>query len=79
MLEGDKLIAKVPLSWKKSFSMGVVIPHKLRNCSKSPKDILCDGCDKLVNQRQEFSANLNELKRQCPNEFGHMLPIYITT
>ena len=23
---------------------------------------------------EEFSADLNELKRQAPNEFGHMLP-----
>ena len=79
MFEGDKLIAKVPLSWKKSFSMGVVVPHKLRNCSKCRKDFLGDGCDKLVNQRKEFSANLNELTRQCPNEFGRILPMYITT
>ena len=26
--EGDKLVARVPLSWKKSFSQGVVIPQK---------------------------------------------------
>ena len=32
----------------------------MTNCSK---DVLCDGCDKLVNQNNEFSANLNELKR----------------
>ena len=32
---GDNLIAKVPLSWKKSFSRGVVIPHEMRNCNKS--------------------------------------------
>ena len=75
IFEGDKLFAKVPLSWKKSFSMGVVIPHKLRNCSKCPKDILCDGCDKLVNQRKEVSANLNELKRQSPIELAHMHPM----
>ena len=50
MLNGYKLIAKVPLSWKKSFSMGVVIPHKMRNCIKCRKHILCHGCDKLVNQ-----------------------------
>ena len=31
MAVGGKLIAKVPLSWKKSFSMGVVIPHKVKN------------------------------------------------
>ena len=33
MFDGDKLIAKVPLSWKKSSSMGVVFPHKIRNCN----------------------------------------------
>ena len=79
MANGGKLIAKVPLSWKKSFSQRVVIPHKMRNCNKCSKDILCDNCDKLVNQRKEFSANLNELKRERPNDFGHMLPHYITT
>ena len=48
MFEGDKLIAKVPLSWKKSISYGVVIPHKMRNCNNSTKDLLCDDCDKIV-------------------------------
>ena len=78
MAKGDK-IAKVPLSWKSSFNMGVVIPHKMRNCNKCSKDQLCDECDKLVNQNKEFSANLNELKREKPNDYGHMLPKYITT
>ena len=32
MFDGDKLIAKVPLSWKTSFSMAVVIPPKMRKC-----------------------------------------------
>ena len=76
MFEGDKLVAKVPLSWKKSFGRRVVIPHKIRNCNKCTKVFLCD---KLANQNKEFSANLNELKRQYPNELGHMLPKYITT
>ena len=30
MADGGKLIAKVPLSWKKSFNQGVVIPHKMK-------------------------------------------------
>ena len=77
MFNGDKLPAKVPLSWKKSFSQGVVIPHKMRNCDKCTNEILCDDCDKLVNQKKEFSANLNELKREKPNNHGHMLPKYI--
>ena len=79
MFEGDKLIAKVPLSCKKSFSQGVVIPHKMRNCVDCRKDIVCDNCDKFVNQSKEFSANLNELKIQTPNEFGDMLPKYKNT
>ena len=77
MFEGDKLVAKVTLSWEKSFSQGVVIPHKMRNCNKCSKDQLCDDCDELVNQNKEFSANLNELKREKPNQFVHMLPKYI--
>ena len=40
MFDGDKLIAKTPLSWKKSFNMGVVIPHKIKTCNKCTKDIL---------------------------------------
>ena len=77
MFEGDKLIAKVPLSWKKSFSQGVVIPHKMRNCTDCKEHFLCDDCDKLVIQKKEFSANLNELKREKPNNFGHIIPKYI--
>ena len=79
MADGDNLIAKVPLSRKKSFSQGVVIPHKMRNCSDCKKDVLCEICDYLVNQKKEFSANLNELKRQPPNDFGHMVPKYKIT
>ena len=51
----------------------------MKNCSDSRIDSLCVRCDKLVNQKKEFSANLNELKREPPNEFGHMLPKYITS
>ena len=54
MANGDKLFAKIPLSCKKSFSQGVVIPHKMRNCSDCTKDILCDDCDKIVNQRKKI-------------------------
>ena len=70
MSDGKNLIAKVPLSWKKTFSQGVIIPQKMKNCGNWKKDILCESCDSL---------NLNELKRERPNDFGHMLPKYITT
>ena len=67
MADGGKLIAKLPLNWKKSFSRGVVIPHKLENQTDCVKNLLCDSCDKLVNHRKEFSAYLNEMKRLLMN------------
>ena len=79
MADGKNLIAKLPLSWKKCFSQGVIIPHKMRYCTDCKKNSLCDSCDILVNQKKEFSANLNELKREKPNDFGHMLHKYIIT
>ena len=79
MFEGDKIVTKVPLSWKKSFGQAVVIPHKMRNCTNCKQNALCDDCDKLVNQNKKFSANLNELKREKPIDCGHMLPKYIIT
>ena len=39
MFNGDKVVAKLPLSWKKSFSMGVVVPHEMKICDKYTKDI----------------------------------------
>ena len=57
MANGGKLIAKFSLGWKKSFSQGVVIQHKMKKCGDCKKDILGDNCDNLVNQRKEFSAN----------------------
>ena len=33
LFEGEKLLAKVPPIWKKSFSHGAVIPQKMRNCT----------------------------------------------
>ena len=74
MADGGKLVAKVRLNWKKSFSEEVVIPREMKNCSDCTEDILCDNCDKLVNQNKEFSANLNDLKGEPLEEFGHMLP-----
>ena len=70
MADGDNLIVKMSLSWKNSFSQGVVIPHKMKNCVDCKKNMLCDICDKLVNQKKEFTANLNELKREKPNDFS---------
>ena len=62
LFDGDKLYAKVRLSWKKSFSYGIVIPHKMRDWKKCSENVSCDDCDKLKNQNREISANLNQKK-----------------
>ena len=42
MADGGNLIAKVSLSGKKSFSLGVVIPHKMKNCNNCKKKfVMC--------------------------------------
>ena len=51
----------------------------MRNCTDCKIDSLYGRCDELINQRKEFSASLNELKGQPPNEFGYMLLKNITT
>ena len=34
MLKGNTIQAKLPLSWKKSFESGIIIPKKLRYCTE---------------------------------------------
>ena len=36
----------------------------------------CDGCINQINENEELEANLKLIKRQTPNEFGHMFPHY---
>ena len=57
--------------------MRVIIPHKLGYCSDCTENSLFNKCDKFVNQTKEFSADLNDIKRQHPNSFRHMLPWYV--
>ena len=56
MAHGDILIAKVPLSWKKSFGQGVLVPHKKQNCTECKIKTHCDRCNKLINPRKVLSA-----------------------
>ena len=77
MIEGEKISAMLPRSWKKSFNSGVIIPKKMRYRNECKDGILCTTCNNQINENQEFEANLNELKRHPPNEFGYMLPYYV--
>ena len=61
---------------KKTSKSGVALIHKIRTCSESANDNLCENIDKMVNRRKENSANLEDIKRHPPNEFGYMLSLY---
>ena len=49
----------------------------MRHCNACKDGILCVTCNNQINGNREFEANLNLLKREKPNDFGHMLPDYI--
>ena len=66
----------LPKSWKKPFNNGFIIPTKKKRCNECKDGILCTTCNNQINENKEFEANLNELKRQPPNRFGHMLPYF---
>ena len=78
MIEGEKLSALLPKSWIKSFDSGTIKPTKIRFCNECDVKIMCDKRNNQINEKKENEANLNELKRYPPNEFGHMLPYYKT-
>ena len=64
----------LPRSWKKSFDSGIIIPAKMRFCNERNGKKTCDKCNNQINENKELEANLNELNRHAPNDFGHMLP-----
>ena len=77
MLDGKKISAMLPRSWKKSFNNGVIIPTKKRQCNACKDGILCATCNNQINENKEFEANSILFKRETPNQFGYMLPYYI--
>ena len=77
MLDGKKITAMLPRSWKKSFNNAVIIPTKMRQCNACKDGILCATCNNQINENKEFEANLNLLKREKPNDRGDILPCYI--
>ena len=78
MIEGKKVSAMLPRYWKKSFDSGIIISTRKRFCNECNDEKMCNKCSNQINENKEFEANLNELKRHPPNEFGYMLPYYVT-
>ena len=62
MIEGKKLSALLPKSWKKSFNSGIMKQTKMRFCSECNDKRMFNKCDSIVNENEEFEANLNFLK-----------------
>ena len=76
MIEVKKISAMLPRSWKKSFDSGIVTSKKMRFCNECNDKKMCNKCNNQINEKKEFEAKTNELKREAPNDFGHMLPYY---
>ena len=76
MIEGEKISAMLPESWKKSFNNRNVMPAKMRFCNECADKLTCNRCDNQINENKEFEAILNLLKGQASNQFGHMLRNY---
>ena len=76
MIESKKVSALLPKTWKKSFDSGLIMPTRMRFCNECNNKKISNKCNNQSNENKEFVANLNELKRHPPNEFGHMLPYY---
>ena len=76
MIEGKTVPELLPKSWEKSFDSGINIPTKMRFCNECKDYKMCKKCNYQINESKHFEANLNELKRHPPNEFGYMLPHY---
>ena len=70
ILEGKKISATLPRSWKKSFNKGFAIPVKMRRCNNCSGEILCDEFNNQINENKEFEAQLNELKRHSPKKWA---------
>ena len=58
ILEGKKISAMLPRSWKISFDSVNVIPVKMKCCSESKAEILCDDCNNQVNENKKMEANI---------------------
>ena len=66
----------LPRSWKKSFDNGIKLPTKMRRCNECKNGIFYNEYINQINETNEFEANLNEIKKQLFNQFGHMLSYY---
>ena len=53
-----------------------MILTKMRFCNNCTDKTFFNRCNSQVNENKDFEANLKEVKRQPPNQVGHLLPLY---
>ena len=63
-------------SWKKPLKSDVILTRKMRFCNECNKEKCCDRCNNQNNENKNFEAEKNLLKRQPPNELGHVLTYF---
>ena len=49
----------------------------MRQCNECKDGILCTTCNNQINENKEFRANLKLMRRDVPDQFGHMLPYLV--
>ena len=59
MIEGKKVSALLPNSWKKAFDTGIIISTKMRFCNECNDKNICNKCNDQINENTHFEANLN--------------------
>ena len=62
MIDGKKISAILPISKKKLFNSGVIVPTKIRFFTECNKDKYCDRCDNQITENEKFEDNMNLLK-----------------
>ena len=64
-----------PVSWKKRFSIGVILPPKIKNCESSSKSVdeSSDIWRIRAKQTDQHKAKIIEVWRRPSKEHGHML------
>ena len=55
------------------------MPTRMEKCEECVEsvDTICDVRRSKIKKTRKFNANLQEMKREAPNESGHMLPYYL--
>ena len=54
MIEGKKISAMLPRSWKKSFHSGIIIAARMRYCNECNVKKVCNKCNNQVNEKKNL-------------------------